>query len=496
MLLQIHLLPNKTKMKKLLNSISLCLLLAIALTFSACSDDEPTPDNDAPILTVGDDLIGMTGTTLAISVTASDPNGDAIESTWTIQNSPAGSTATLTKTSQTQASFTTNIAGLYTIEIKVEDNKDGVATGTLKLYIGGLLPTSISVNTTYPDLFEDPIYPDYYSLSGVQATAGVTFEPGVVVESGADVRLWFNGNSAYLKAEGTTAKHIIFRGIDKVKGSWRGVGISSNNVNNKFDYVDILHTGSSEFSSQKTAIYLQSNVSAKLSIKNTSISKSAGYAFYIDGNTGVISEFTNNNFSDNDLAPLRIGAENLYKLDKNSIFTNNGIQAIEVAAAGNTNARFDNAGTIPALSIPYHFYSSAELRATVTFEAGVTCLFDAAKRLWVTADGAIIANGTSTNRIKFSGLTSTAGFWFGIEIASPSTSNLINQAEISYGGSNGGRGANIYMFGASPGTSLAVTNCTIKDSQTYGILTAAGTANLTQNSNTFSNNASGNIQQN
>jgi hypothetical protein len=483
-------------MKKLQNSIFLCSLLAMMLVFSACTDDEPTPDNDAPTLTVGDDLIGMTGTALNINVTASDPNGDAIQSTWTVQNSPAGSSATITKISETQASFTTTIAGLYTIEIKVEDNKGGMVTGTLKLYIGGVLPTSISVNTTYPDLFDDPIYPDYYALSGIQVTAGLIFAAGVVVESGSDVRFFINGNSAYINVIGTTSKHIIFRGTDKVKGSWRGFDISSNNVNNQFDFVDMLHTGSSEMGGAKTGIYLKNSGAAKVSIKNTSITKSAGYAFFIDGNNGVISDFANNTFSDNDLAPLRIGAENLYRLDKNSVFTGNGTQAIEVASAGSTNAVFNSTGTVPALALPYHFYSSAELRTTVTFEAGVTCLFDAAKRLWVTGDGAIIANGTSTNRIKFSGLTSTAGFWFGIEMASPSTSNLINQAEISYGGSNAGRGANIYMPGASPGTSLTVTNCTIKDSQTYGILTAAGTANLTQNSNTFSNNASGNIQQN
>ncbi|MBK7650367.1 MAG: hypothetical protein IPJ20_05880 [Flammeovirgaceae bacterium] len=119
-------------MKKLQNSIFLCSLLAMMLVFSACTDDEPTPDNDAPTLTVGDDLIGMTGTALNINVTASDPNGDAIQSTWTVQNSPAGSSATITKISETQASFTTTIAGLYTIEIKVEDNKGGMVTGTLK----------------------------------------------------------------------------------------------------------------------------------------------------------------------------------------------------------------------------------------------------------------------------------------------------------------------------------------------------------------------------
>jgi hypothetical protein len=480
-------------MKKLLNLISLSLLIAMLLIFSACSDDEPTPPNDAPTITVGDDLIGMTGTALVISVTASDPNGDAIQSTWTVLNSPAGSSATITKTTETQASFTTTFAGLYTIEIKVEDGKGGEAIGTLKLYIGGVLPTSISSNITYSDLFEDPIYPDYYAPNGIQVTAGVTFSPGVVVESGADVRLWFNGNSSYLKAEGTTAKHIIFRGIDKVKGSWKGISISSNNVNNKFDYVDILHTGSSELSGQKTAVHLQSNVSAKLSIKNTSISQSAGYAFYIDGNTGVISAFENNNFNNNDKAPLRIGAENLYVLDKNSVFTNNGIQAIEVSSG--TNARFDNAGTIPALSIPYHFYSSVEIRTTVTFEAGVTCLFNSGLRLWVPSDGAIIANGTASNKIKFSGLTAAAGAWFGFEIASPSVQNLINNAEVSFGGSSGGRDANIYMFGDGAGSKLTITNSTVSNSETYGIWAASGVATLTQSGNTFSNNTSGNIRQ-
>lgn len=483
-------------MKRSLNLISLCVLVSMVLIFSACSDDEPTPDNDAPTLAVGDDLIGMTGTAVVISVTASDPNGDAIESTWTILDSPAGSSATITKTTETQASFTTSISGLYTIEIKVADGKGGEAVGTLKLYIGGVLPTSITANITYSDLFEDPIYPDYYAPNGVQVTAGVTLEPGVVIESGADVRLWFNGNSSYLKAEGTAAKHIIFRGIDKVKGSWRNISIASNNVNNKFDYVDILHAGSTAVSGQKTALYVQSNVSTKISIKNTSISQSAGYALYVDGNSGVISEFSNNNFSDNDLAPMRIGAPNLYVLDKNSTFEGNGTQAIEVASAGNTNGVLETSGTVPALTIPYHFYSSIELEATVTFEAGTTCLFADAKRLRVASEGTIIANGTSSNRIKFSALTEIAGSWLGIEISSPSQTNLINQAEISYGGSTGGREGNIYMYGSAPGTQLTITNSTIRDSETFGIHTAAGDADLTQSGNTFSNNPSGNIQQN
>ncbi|MFZ1806966.1 MAG: hypothetical protein WAU36_07090 [Cyclobacteriaceae bacterium] len=477
------------------HSIQTICLMALAIIYTSCSDDDPQPPNSQPTIEVSDDIVGMTGENQTITVIAADPDGDALDFSWTIIESPSGTEANLTNTSDLNATFTTEIAGLYKVEIIVEDTRGGAASGIVTLYIGGKLPTSINENTVYPNLFDDPSYPDYYALQGIQVTAGVTFDPGVVVESGADVRLWFNGNSSYLKAEGTTAKHITFRGIDKVKGSWRGISISSNNVNNKFDYVDILHTGSSELSSQKTAVYLQSNVSAKLSIKNTNISQSAGYAFYIDGNSGVISAFANNNFNNNDKAPMRIGAENLYVLDKNSVFTDNGIQAIEVSSAGNTNVRFDNAGTIPALNIPYHFYSSAELRAVVTFEAGAICLFDSGKRLWVAAEGAIIANGSASNKIKFSGLTAAAGAWFGFEIASPSTQNLINHAEVSFGGSSGGRGANIYMFGDGAGSKLTITNSTVSNSETYGIRAASGVAVLTQSGNTFSSNPSGNIRQ-
>lgn len=477
------------------HSIQIFCLMALAIVYTSCSDDDPQPPNSQPTILVSDDIVGMTGENQTITVIAADPDGDALDFSWSIIESPSGAGANLTNTSDLNATFTTATAGLYKVEIIVDDAHGGTASGIVTLYIGGALPTSINQNTVYPNLFDDPTYPDYYALNGIQVTAGVTFEPGVVVESGADVRLWFNGNSSYLKAEGTSSKHIIFRGTDKVKGSWRGVSIASNNVNNKFDYVDVLHTGSSELSGQKTAIHLQSNVSAKLSIKNTSISQSAGYAFYIDGNSGVISAFENNNFNNNDKAPMRIGAENLYVLDKNSLFTSNGIQAIEVSTAGNTNARFDNAGTIPALSIPYHFYSSAELRATVTFEAGVTCLFNSGLRLWVPSDGAIIANGTASNKIKFSGLAAAAGAWFGFEIASPSVQNLINHAEVSYGGSTGGRGANIYMFGDGAGSKLTITNSTVSNSETYGIRAASGVATLTESGNTFNSNPSGNIRQ-
>ena len=467
-------------------------ILAAFMMFNACSKEEPEPNN-APTIIVEDEIVGMTGTTITITVSASDPDNDALTFTWNVIESPAGGMANLSVVNNTSADFTTSTAGFYRVEVMVDDGRDGTASGIVKLYIGGVLPSMINSNTTLADLFDEEEYPDYYAPQSVTVTAGLTVEPGVVIESGSDVVIYINGNSAYLSAEGSASRNIVFRGIDKLKGSWRGINVTSTNVNNKLDHVRVMHAGSTAISNQRTAVFVKSNVTGRLSITNTSITHSAGYAVYIDGNDGSFPEFGNNNFSDNDAAPMRIGAQGLISLDDNSVYNNNGKQAIEVTPSGNTNVRFEYDGTVKAAGIPYHFLRSAELRSTLTFEPGVTCLFEAGMRLWVPADGVIIADGTAAENITFSGIDEAPGAWLGFEIQSPSTANLINHGIISYGGSSGGRGANIYLFGSSAGSQLTITNSTISNSQTYGIRKAPGTVILTETNNTFSNNASGDI---
>lgn len=481
-------------MKNYLTFIAAGCSMAWIVLLSGCSGEDAEP-NKAPQITVSGDVIGITGQSVALTANASDPDGDALQVSWNIVESPAGSSASLTNTSNSGADFSTAMAGFYRVEVVAEDGRGGQVSDVIRLYIGGLLPTSIGSNTVYPDLFDDASIPDYYAKSTLTATAGLTFEPGVVVECDQDVFIWINGNAAFIKAEGTASKNIILRGIQKTKGSWRGLGITSANLNNKLNYVQMLHTGSSDIGGRRTAIRVQSNVSAVLGIENTTISQSAGHALFVDGNGGVLSSFAGNNFSNNDFAPIRLAAENLYALDGTSVYTNNGEQAIEVAAAGNTNARFTTSGTVRAQSIPILFLSSAEVQNHLTLEAGTTVLFNGGLRLWITTEGAFTAVGTADKPITLSATTELPGVWRGIEIHSPSPLNRIDYGIVSYGGNTSGRGANIYMFGSTPGSQLTLTNSTISDSQTYGVRTAAGNALLTESDNNFQNNASGDIRQ-
>jgi hypothetical protein len=470
------------------------ILTAFVILFSACKKDKDTdpdtdPNNNKPILAYNETIIGMTDVTSRIEINATDPDGDELSYIWTLVTSPGGSSPVLTQL-VSRADFITATPGIYKVEVVVKDNKGSQAVATVNLYIGGELPANISSNTVLPDLFADEAYPDYYATRSVQITAGLTLDPGVVIECASDIQIFANGANAFLSAGGTASNNIIFRGSEQIKGWWKTINFNSVNLKNKLEHVQVLHAGSSNIAGYKAAVYINSNSSNRASITNTRISMTDGYGLFVDGNSNGLIEFSGNEFSDNTAAPMMLGAENLYSLDNASIYTGNGVQAIMVKATGNGNARFNSAGSIKALGVDYHFMSSAELQTTLTFEPGVTCLFNSGTRMWVTAAGAIIANGNASEKITFSGITSSPGAWNGIELASPSSENIINNAVISYGGSSSGRKANIYMFNPSK---LTLTNSTISDSQTWGVFLAPGSTELTESNNIFINNASGDI---
>ncbi len=468
------------------------MLLAALTIFSSCKKDKDTdpdtdPDNNKPVLVYNEIIIGITGVTTRIEIGATDPDGDELTYTWTLVTSPAGSAPIMTE-QMNRADFTTAIPGIYRVEVVVKDNKGSQAVANVSLYIGGELPSNISSNTTLPDLFADEAYPDYYANRSVQITAGLTLDAGVVIECASDVTIFVNGANAYLNAGGTASKNIIFRGSEKIRGWWKTINFNSVNLNNKLDHVQVLHAGSSAIAGNKTAIYIKSSSSNRAAITNTRISMTDGLGLFVDGNENGLIEFSANTFSDNTDAPMMVGAHNLYSLDDATQYSGNGIQAIVVK--GPTSARFESSGSIKALGVDYHFLSSAELRTNLTFEPGVTCLFNSGTRLWVTSDGAIIANGSASEKITFSGIFSSPGAWNGIELSSASPENSIDHAIISYGGNSSGRKANIYMFNPSK---LTLTNSTISDSQTWGVFKAPGSTDLTESNNVFQNNASGDI---
>ncbi len=104
--------------------------------------------------------------------------------------------------------------------------------------------------------------------------------------------------------------------------------------------------------------------------------------------------------------------------------------------------------------------------AALTVTPGVEVRFAPGTGILVLLDGRLVADGTATQPITFTGSTKTPGFWSGIrfsgDVTTPNRDSILRYATVEYGGGSQG---NIYMEWAYP----TISHCTIRYSSKYGI---------------------------
>ncbi len=119
----------------------------------------------------------------------------------------------------------------------------------------------------------------YFFESSIYVPKALTIEPGVTL-------LFNNGegfeiqDSGKLLAEGTSEKHIVFRGLSDEAGYWDGIIMGSTLSGNTLIYCDISGGGKSDTWSENHNIYLRSD--SKTIIRNTTISKSYFYGIVFE----------------------------------------------------------------------------------------------------------------------------------------------------------------------------------------------------------------------
>src|SRR5690606_22611761 len=94
-------------------------------------------------------------------------------------------------------------------------------------------------------LTDDPNAPiDYIITCDPKMSGDFIIDAGVVIEfeNEAGLILGKYGNGK-IQMNGTAEKPIILTGVQKDKGSWRGVQISSNNPANQMNYVTVEYAG-------------------------------------------------------------------------------------------------------------------------------------------------------------------------------------------------------------------------------------------------------------
>lgn len=342
------------------------------------------------------------------------------------------------------------------------------------------------VLTDNPDAPVDYIVTCLMSITN----ANITIEPGVVIHFQTDAGIRLNGAGS-LKAEGTAAKPIRFSSATTTKGSWRGLILQGQSVNNVFDHCVIEYAGGSAFEGRVSAIIVWAN--SRLKVHNTTISNSAGNGIEATLSSTVL-DLNNNNFKDNAKAPLRVSALQFMNIDGNSDYAGNTENFVQVVQY---TERIQS-GTIQALNVPYRVTNRdnqyINIEGNVVIEPGTTIEFGASTGLRINEDGSLKAVGTATDRITFTGVDKAPGAWGGLYFNfTTSVLNEVAYATIEYAGNSNFPGA-IYMW-AKP--TVKVNNVIFKDIATCGMFAAPNTSspntNLTESDNTFNNVAGGDI---
>lgn len=363
-----------------------------------------------------------------------------------------------------------------------------------------ILDQDITSDRTLVNRIEDPAAVDYLVVKDLGVSARLTIEPGVRIAFQSDTGLSVGdatGNGAIV-AVGTEIDPILFEGESPGPGTWHGLGIGTPSAQNRLEWVIVRDGGQAPVNAlfpERAGVTLWDG---RLSMVDTRIEGSKDIGFYVATSVGgmapVLDTFKRNTLTGNEGRPARITSNLLGQIDESSTYSGNGTDEV-VFYVPDFGPPIDGPVTVGALDVPYRIEGSLGLTQDVRITEGVTFHMATSSEIVVgsaTGVGSLSIEGSAEALVTITGAVETAGSWGGIFVDSPSVLNHFTHLEIAHGGGTtpvAGEKANIVLGGDAR---LTVEGSVIRDSGGWGIFVNGG-GTLTETSNTFRNNASGDL---
>lgn len=328
---------------------------------------------------------------------------------------------------------------------------------------------------------------DYIIDCIADISVDLVIEPGVTIAFASDAgfRILEEGS---LNAQGLTNNKVVFTGVDKVKGSWRGIICHSSDVKNRFENVLIEYAGGNAFNSNndRGAFILWSQTYARF--QNVEILNSATYGINAIYNNSSI-EITNCTIAGCDMAMFlnpnyasKISGGNFTGNSKNAVRLNGGTGVQSISGSQ----------TWSDIGVPYRVKGQIMVNGSLVISAGVEVEFETAAGLRINEQGSLVAVGTETNNILFTGVDKLPGAWDRIYFNfTTSPLNEIAFCTIEYAGTPSS-GGSIFMW-ANP--VVNVHDVLFRNLAQCALYAAPSTSspniNLTESNNTTENVAGG-----
>lgn len=351
-----------------------------------------------------------------------------------------------------------------------------------------------------------------YRINGLRNinNSTITIEPRAKFEFEKDAGLTFQQESRlYIGSEQAEwvgeEDHVVFTGVEKIPGHWRGIQVISGRAGNFMNGVTIEYAGSSRnvITIQPANLIVGDRDSdGHLALQNSILRHSDSYGMNIR-NSSDLSNSYGNIYTENAEGPVKTEARAMHYLDRASSYTGNkGNDFIFVHRSASSGPAVEANDTFlwSALDVPYRFSEFMEIEivnSTIEIEPGAEFEFAQDTSLVFRDGSTLIANGTTAEPITFTGVEKIAGYWSGIQIATLSD-NQMNHVIIEYGG---GRrvdtlelATNLLVGGSNRiAGRLTLTDSIIRNSKGLGLLVLRDSTTNPDilTSNQFSNNQEG-----
>jgi hypothetical protein len=316
----------------------------------------------------------------------------------------------------------------------------------------------------------------------------VTLSPGVTIIFAQKTGLSFSADQI-LAAAGTAQDPICLTGDQPQRGFWKGISFDGTlKPDSKLDYVTVEHAGNTDSDKDAAALKLTADSrGVRASITNTTIRESQGWGLYLGG-SAVIGAFSKNTLTKNTLGPAKLASEVVSVLDAASTYKGNNRDELVVAA-------YRTKGTWAAIDVPYYLEGGIGATGDWTIEAGNTLIMSKETEVTISTDtSALIAKGTATNPILFTGATKQRGAWKGITFDnSNNTRNALAYATVEYAGdtTHDTDAAAVKLTADSHGVQLSMTQTKLHESLGWGLYLAGSAVLPSFTGNTMTKNTLG-----
>jgi hypothetical protein len=310
----------------------------------------------------------------------------------------------------------------------------------------------------------------------LHADARILFDAGVQYwfAAGALLDVGTNSEAAEIDVDGTTQEPVLFRGETPNSGYYQGIWIEASATStSQLTHMRLQHGGAQGQAPLK--------IDASILLDDVTVSD-CGAAVTIASAPGTGSQALS--ITGSASYPLVVNAVALTGLPTGGTFTGNATDMINVVNGG----VIAQIGTIPNLGVPYLISTQLSLQAPsdVTLAAGSQFVFVSGEKYgievgWNDQQARLVALGSATAPIIFRGQTDDIGTWNGISLnRSASPDSKLDHVQMS-------------NAGLSLGVPVSVTNSSFNKSASFGITKTAADTNDYSVSNSFSDDARGDI---